>query len=353
MNTLKIVLTAVCSCLLLLSSCASAQLSGDTEEPAGSVVTETQSGGPGSMEDITEEPDEETAQNIIPEEQPVGKPVGVPEESSAGAYIPGTYKAVIYRSESVEVVLLDDPAGPRYVSAEWALPSLERSFTLNTVIMSGVASNVRQAAVTHSGGGRVSTSNITIFDIEISDVQSCRSGSFNRGDTVTVGTGYNMYNYSEGMPVIAEGNSYLFFCYPSYENRDSMQLEQYVDCWIWYSAYLLLEKVGDYYLIYDYLFQDIPGAVKLTDCFDFTEKQLDDLQRFEYKDKTDVMTYIDRELSSCIHPEIPEAADALCVLKTRTCPGSADFSIHTLHSYLIRCADFEKYVRNTAEEYNG
>ncbi len=151
------------------------------------------------------------------------------------------------------------------VAQEWAaVPTEYDAYTENTVIFTGTVLNTRQRTVKQNP--------ITTFDMEITEVLSCRSGSFKPGDTVRVGVGYNNSNHRDEYPVIKEGTSYLAFSYVmADEETDSLGLSEYVDLWVGDPRLLFVEKVGEHYLANKLFFEDIPGALPLGENSDFPE----------------------------------------------------------------------------------
>lgn len=60
----------------------------------------------------------------------------------------------VYKSANVEVSLADDADVIRYADYYWSVLTEDMAYTKNTVILSGVASNIRQATVTYEYRGR-------------------------------------------------------------------------------------------------------------------------------------------------------------------------------------------------------
>lgn len=260
----------------------------------------------------------------------------------------------IYKSANVAVSIADDTDTIKYTHYEWAVLTDDIAYTKNTVIVSGVASNIRQASVTYEYMDTTVSDNITIFDIQISDVFSCRSCSFQAGDIVTVGVGYNMNTYGEGLPIIKNGASYLMFCYVAADQKnDVLELSEYLDCWVSSPNNLLLERVGDFYLSIDF-FSDVPGSHRLVDFLNLTESQVDSLSAIAVDNTDRVRTFIDDNIvNETKETNRTEAADALFLLKTRTMRNSADLWSLANRSYLISCGDLENYIRATALAYGS
>lgn len=258
----------------------------------------------------------------------------------------------IYKSPNVEVCLANDADAIKYTHYEWATITDDIAYTKNTVIIAGVATNVRQATVNYEYMDTNVSDSITIFDVEVSDVLSCRSGSFQAGDLVTIGVGYNMDKYGEGLPIVTEGSSYLIFCYVAADQEnDVLELAEYVDCWISAPKDLFLERVGDFYLSIDY-FSDIPESHHLVDCLNLTEKQIASLSTIAVDDTDAVDAYIDEKIMiGSEETDMTEFADALFVLKTRTMEKSTELWNLANRSYLISCDELEEYVRDTALAY--
>lgn len=259
----------------------------------------------------------------------------------------------LYKSTNVEVSLIDDTNTIKYANYEWSALTDEIAYTKNTVILSGVASNIRQATVAYEFMDTNVSDSITIFDIKVSDVLSCRSGSFQYDDLVTVGVGYNMNKYGEGLPIIEDGKSYLIFCYVAADKEnDVLELAEYVDCWISAPKDLFLEKIGDYYLSIDY-FSNVPEALNLVDCLTLTEEQITSLSSIAVDDTDAICAYIDEEVMlGSKEFDLKDVASALFVLKTRTIKNSSELWNLANRSYLISCIELEEYVRNTAFAYD-
>ncbi len=259
-----------------------------------------------------------------------------------------------YKSPNVEVTIVDGADPIQYAHYEWATLTEDVAYTKNTVIITGVATNVRQATVNYEYMDTDVSDSITIFDVDISKVLACRSGSFQEGDTVTIGVGYNMDKYGEGLPIITEGASYLIFCYVAEDREnDVMELAEYVDCWISAPRDLFLERVGDFYLSIDF-FSDVTEAQSLVDRLYLTEKQIASLSTITVSDTGAVDAYIDEEIMlGSDETDMDEFADALYVLRTRTMDNSTELWILAKRSYLIPCDKLEEYVRDAALAYDG
>lgn len=266
-------------------------------------------------------------------------------------YVPTDESSAIYKSANVEVSALEGMSATNYTNYEWAVFTDDIAYTKNTVIITGVASNVQQATVAYEYMDTDVLDNITIFDIEISDVLSSRSGSFQQGDTITVGVGYNMNKYGEGLPIIESGKEYMVFCYVAADKEnDVLELAEYIDCWVSAPKDLLLERVGDFYLSIDY-FSDAPGSHGLLDYVETDEEEISLLSSISAGDADAASVYIDNDISAGIQPNVEEAADALFVLWERTMDNSKGLWNLANRAYLIGCDELENYVRNTAQTY--
>lgn len=263
------------------------------------------------------------------------------------------YSTSIYHSPNVDVTLIQDTDTVQFINYEWAVLTDEMAYTKNTVILTGIASNVRQATVAYEYMDTDVFDNITIFDIEVADVLACQSGSFQPGDLVTVGVGYNRNKYGEGLPVIENGTSYLIFAYVAADQeQDPLELSEYVTCWISAPKDLFLEKIGDFYLSNDY-FSSALHSYLLADCLDFTEEEITALAGMSHHDISAVDAYVGEMMVLKSKEPVPEEADvALLVLKNRTMEGSAELWNLVNSSYLIRCTELEDYIRNTTLQYN-
>ncbi len=260
----------------------------------------------------------------------------------------------LYKSPDVEVNIVNDTDPIKYSHYEWATVTKEMAYTKNTVIMTGVAMNVRQATVHYEYMDTDVSDSITIFDVDISDVLACRSGSFQEGDIVTIGVGYNMEKYGEGLPIITEGTSYLIFCYVAEDQKnDVLELAEYVDCWISAPKDLFLERVGDFYLSIDF-FSNVSEAHNLAEDLNLTEQQIASLSTIAVADTDAVNAYIEEEITlDSNRIDMTEFTDALYVLKTRTIDNSTELWSLANRSYLINCDKLEEYVRDTAFAYDS
>ena len=171
----------------------------------------------------------------------------------------------IYKSDNCEVVTFDysGPIIPCY--AEWAAPpSYENAFADDSVIMTGIAYNVRSAVVIRELMGAVVSTDITIFDFEVEEVLSNHSDSIKKGDVVSVGVAGNVHKYYLETPIVEEEKSFLIFCTLASEIHNSMELSSYVDYFIGSNLYLFLERIGNSYLSINY-FSDLSGALRISE----------------------------------------------------------------------------------------
>ena len=260
----------------------------------------------------------------------------------------------LYQSPNVEVTIVDNADQIKYTHYEWATFTEDMAYTKNTVIITGVATNVRQANVNYEYMDTDVSDSITIFDVDVSEVLACRSGSIQEGDVITIGVGYNMDKYGEGLPIITEGASYLMFCYVAEDQEnDVLELAEYVDCWISAPKDLFLERVGDFYLSIDF-FSGLSDAQNLADYLNLTEKQIASLSTIAVANTDAVDTYIDEEIMlDSDRIDMNQFADALYVLKTRTMDNSSELWNLVNRSYLISCDELEEYFRDTALAYGG
>lgn len=262
--------------------------------------------------------------------------------------------AVIYKSKDVEVKNMDNPSEIQYIYSDWAEPpTYEEAFTNNSVILTGTAANVIPATVKYEYLGHTVSDKITIFDLSVEDVLYCRSETIRQGDIVTIGVLFNQSFYPEGIPLIEEGLTYMIFCYHASEDpaNDIMELDRYVDCWIGDCLYLFLEKVGDSYLSI-YSFDDLPGALSVAECMNLTDEIIYALKNVP-NDKEYVSKYIENNIIPNAKTDNTDVANALCVLKLRTMPKSNELRFLSDHAYVINCNELEVFVRSSAETYNN
>ena len=265
--------------------------------------------------------------------------------------------AFFFKSEKspVEVSFINGADTVNYVEYEWAVVTEDMAYTENTVILTGAAANVRQATVRYRYMDADAADSITIFDVVVSDVLACRSGSFQAGDVITVGVGYNTEKYGEGLPMVKEGTSYLMFCTVAADQQeDALALAEYVDCWIGAPKDLFLEKAGNSYLSIGSFFSDLPDARNLADSLDLTEKQAASLSAAAVDDAEAAKAFIEETIvSDSGRPDLTEFADALALLRTRIGKNSSALWSLARRAYLIDCGKLEGHIRRTALTYGG
>lgn len=226
----------------------------------------------------------------------------------------------IYKSDNVKVLQLGNDGEIKYVDYQFASQDEDEAYEKNTVILTGVASNVRQAMVSYEYLDAEVVDNITIFDITISEVLSCRTESLDNKTVISVGIPYNMYNYGEGLPIVEEGKSYLLFCYMTADkDNDVLEMDNYVDCWMSNPRELLCEKVDNYYVASEF-FAKSPAAYNVV--------ELINVQNIESVNGLD---------SNTIN-------NSVIVLKERTQKDSTEIENIMRYSYLIECSSLEKYI---------
>lgn len=257
---------------------------------------------------------------------------------------------------NVEVTFIDAPTKPAYMGCYfWDVLTEDEAYTANTVILTGKVSNVRQAEATYEFSGTDSSSPMTIFDVEVEEVLSCRSDAFPDKDVISVGIGYNMNWYSEGLPIVEEGASYLLFCNVMADDEDDpLGKSEYLDCWISGINELFCEQIGDYYLVRS-LFADVPGAVSIREALELTEEDCYALSMFDVNanPKWRSRSQIDFILGSSEDTNSAEK-DAWLTVRSRT--GNRDSSGLWRQSgafYLIDCDALKEHVRTTAANYGG
>ncbi len=111
---------------------------------------------------------------------------------------------IIYKSDNVQVSLIDSAAmsAGSSTSYEWLRLSQEDAYTKNTVILTGIVSNVRECVIDINGEDAAFLNNMTIFDVTVDEVLSCRSDAFPDRDVIRVGVGYNTVTYTSEIPQI-------------------------------------------------------------------------------------------------------------------------------------------------------
>ncbi|MBR5742582.1 MAG: hypothetical protein IKX85_02180, partial [Clostridia bacterium] len=93
----------------------------------------------------------------------------------------------------------------RYAFYQWNLITDDIAYSNNDLILTGFASNVRQVSVDYVFMDANVTDSMTLFDVNVSAVLASRSASYQTGDVITVGVGYNLEKYGEGLPIIQDG----------------------------------------------------------------------------------------------------------------------------------------------------
>ncbi len=263
-----------------------------------------------------------------------------------------TNNHAIYKSENVEVTLLKDNDEIRVANYQWVPVNDDIAFTKNNVIIVGEVNNVRPAIVSYNYMDTDVSDYITIFDVKVSEVLACRSDSVHSGDIVTVGVGYNIGKYGEGLPIIEDGRSYMIFCYTTDTiNDDVLELSKYVDCWISSPKDLFVEKIGDYYLSIDY-FSDVPESIALSEKLHMTKEQIDSFVDMN-KNSEDILQS-NSSIPGGINP-VSLNKDEMSILRTlseRTIQHSEACWNLYCRACLCPCNVLEEYVRNKALAYN-
>lgn len=237
----------------------------------------------------------------------------------------------------------------------WDELTEEEAYTDNTVILTGKISNVRPLTLEYEYLGADCTADITVFDVEVEEVLSCRSDAFSNEDVISVGIGYNMNTYFEGLPIIEEGASYLLFCsLTADDEEDPIGLSEYAECWISGMNQLFCEQVGDNYLVGSF-FADVPGAVNIREALELTEEDCFALSVFDVNanPKWRSRSQIDFILKS---PEDTNSAEKDGWLTVRSRARDHDsLGLWYLSDdfYLIDCDVLKEHVRTTAANYGG
>lgn len=260
--------------------------------------------------------------------------------------------STIYKSENVKVTLLRDTNETKVTYYEWIQLNDDIAFQKNNAIIVGEASNVKPAIVSYNYMDTDVSDCITIFDIKVSDILSCRSDRIlQNGDVITVGVGYNMNKYSTDLPVIKEGHSYMFFCYTTdtIEN-DILELSNYVDFWISSPKDLFVEKLGDYYLTSEY-FSDAPGSLALSEKLYITEEQIDYFIRTSSKDENISQNNSNSLGNSHLEYLNEDEMDILQTLSERAIQQSATCWDLYNRVFICSCNALEEYVKIKALTY--
>ena len=254
---------------------------------------------------------------------------------------------LLYSSEKVSVSILDTLYDPQYVSYEYVTLTEHVAYTKNTVILTGIASNIREATVEYVYLGTNVTDHITIFDIAISSILSCNTDSFPQEKVVSVGIPYNMLTYGEGNPILQNGSSYLMYCYVTSDlENDVLELAEYVDCWVSDPLNLLIEQVGDCYFTSNF-FSNVPSAQQISAVFGPEDQNLEIIPSLE----SDSIDSFFQDIS--INPSTDSldketAISALKVLRSRVREQSTQWDYLCQNSFLINCEDLESFIQNKA-----
>jgi len=156
---------------------------------------------------------------------------------------------VIYQSDNVTVTELNDPQR-QDVWLEWDDISLEESFTVNTLIFTGKITDVREVTVDYKykGYGHICTENITLFDMHVENILYMANEDAVQ-ENVTLGTPFSTQFYCKEFPILTKGKEFLVFCYSVVgKEKDSLELENYMDYWVYNPKDLLVELKSGYYI---------------------------------------------------------------------------------------------------------
>ncbi len=261
-------------------------------------------------------------------------------------------QGIVYQSPNVKVSLTKE-TGFHFVDAELMPLTEERVFDRHTVILKGVVSNVKQVDVEYEFMEQHVVDPVTLFDLEVSNVLSCRSDRYPGTKKVSVGIPFYMRYFWAGAPIVKEGASYLLFCLVASDMEDDLlELSEYVDLWCMDPSRLLIEEMDGYYLLtsdFPAKTQEFYSLKQMTDEYPVLEHDLSQLS----VDRFDPMKSAARSrleelftIYSVSNAQVGQDTliSALLLLRSRT---DSEYQIRCMldSSYLARSDAFEEYVR--------
>lgn len=255
----------------------------------------------------------------------------------------------IHKSDNVEVIHVNS-GKKEFVEYLYAPLSEERAFSENKIILSGTVSNVRYVQVNYTYTGFPRTDDITLFDVEVDSVFQGESQLIQENAILTMGIGYNMSNYSEGAPIVSEGKTYLIFCeLPATDGSDIRERADYVDCWVRYSNYLLIEKVGDYYLANGFFADYVSGVDTIDKSFGITEEVA---AQFSSMGTSAMLAtaQVNSIRNTAKQNQIDISDEVLKIMKDRTRANTVGFAAFMGQNCVINCQDFENAILQVVNE---
>ena len=253
----------------------------------------------------------------------------------------------IYKSESVSVTQIEKRT-TQYANYQYAPLTEEKAFNKDLIILTGTVSNIRYMEVEYREFGSPRTDHITLFDVKITQILQGKNTLKKNNSIVTMGIDYNFNNFSEGHTVVEDGKSYLIFCAPpKTDGTDYRERAKYVDYWIRYSQYLLIEQIGEYYLADGFFANYVPSTetienefkISTADAYEFGKMSIAQIRN---SSAMKAMKNTSKEKANVIE-------DVMSVIKERTRYGSAGVALAVSQNCLINCEALESAILNVVK----
>lgn len=255
----------------------------------------------------------------------------------------------LYQSENVQVTLLEPAPQKNYNCYEWIDLHEETVFTKNSIIFSGNIQSIREAVVEYEFMDVSVKDNITLLEVDITEIIHNSSNIEFPSDTVTVGLPYNDYTYGEGLPILETGKSFLMFAYPTegLEN-DSLELSGYTDLWLNTPNQLLIEEVEGKYIAGSFFSNYLDSTTSISSHLDIPELSS------EVSLNTN-LTYALANMISSSAEDSTTLQTAIDLLSERINPNNSEDMLWALlsESHLIEKQDFEDIISDIAANYQG
>lgn len=248
-----------------------------------------------------------------------------------------------YKAELISVTEIERPEKRTIAHYEWLPVTEEGAYTQNTVAFVGKVLDVRNIAIKYRYLDQDLTEHMLTFDLEIETVLYNRSAKFPNKQVITVGTCYGDFYYSEGLPVVEIGQTYLIYCSVAAElENDLLSMKGYMDCFVSMPNKLIAEKVGDQYLATDFFAPWLTDADKALNKLNVSEVQFD---------KILTMGSVAEAQKVIAAQGTKKAEQIVNVLAARTITGAKGFANQLKSLYIISCDQLESIVEKTAEKY--
>ncbi len=242
---------------------------------------------------------------------------------------------------------------------EWMPLTDESVFDDNTVILTGIVSNLRKTNLTYEYLGQHVVDPVVLFDFEVSQIIHCKSESYPHTEKITVGLALFSDSHVDGMPVIKEGVSYLLFGQMTADIKapgedDFLELSAIADCWVSNPHNLIIERIGDFYLLNTEFLAKAPKTKSVKQVLEplvEPEFKLSQIQ-VNYRDpfanvaaKSDLEEY----LTTFLPDETLDRdtlVKVLLLIRSRLASGQSFIGKAIEQSYVVDAVSFENYVRS-------